>query len=49
MNIKINLPKDNKIAEFRAKIILECIKMQEISSRKKNLVLKEMIEFLELN
>jgi len=48
MNIKINLPKNNKIVEFRAKLIMESIKNQEVSSKKKNLILQEMIKFLEM-
>ena len=47
MNIKINLPEHNKIAEFRAKLIMECIKNQEVSSKKKNLILEELIKKLE--
>ena len=47
MNIKINLPEHNKIAEFRAKLIMECIKQQNISSKKKNLILEELIKKLE--
>ena len=47
MNIKINLPEHNKIAEFRAKLIMECIKQQDISSKKKNLILEELIKKLE--
>ena len=39
MNIKINLPEKNNIAEFRAKLIMESIKKQVVSSKKKNLIL----------
>lgn len=47
MNIKINLPEHNNISEFRAKLIMECIKQQEVPSKKKNLILEELIKFLE--
>ncbi len=49
MNIKINLPEHNNIAEFRAKLITECIKQQNISPKKKNLILEELIKKLESN
>ena len=49
MNIKINLPEQNNIAEFRAKLIMESIKQQEVSSKKKNLILEELINKLESN
>jgi len=47
MNIKINLPDNNNIIELRARLILESIKKQEVSSEKKNLILKEIIKVLE--
>ena len=47
MNIKINLPEHNNIAEFRAKLIMESIKKEQVSNQKKNLILKEMIKVLE--
>jgi len=47
MNIKINLPEHNKIAEFRAKLIMESIKQQDVSAKKKNLILEELIKKLE--
>lgn len=46
MNIKINLPENNNIADLRAKLILESIKKQEVSNEKKNLILKEIIKIL---
>ena len=49
MNIKINLSEHNKIAEFRVKLIMESIKQQEVSSKKKNLILEELIKKLEGN
>lgn len=49
MNIKINLPEHNNIAEFRAKLIMESIKKQVVSSKKKNLILEELIKKLEGN
>ena len=49
MNIKINFPEHNKIAEFRAKLIIEDIKNQEVSPKKKNLILEELIKKLESN
>ena len=49
MDIKINLPEHNKIAEFRAKLIIESIKQQDISPKKKSLILEELIKKLESN
>lgn len=49
MDIKINLPEHNNIAEFRAKLIIESIKRQDVSSKKKNLILEELIKELESN
>ena len=49
MNIKINLPEHNNIAEFRAKLIIESIKQQDVSPKKKNLILEEIIKKLESN
>ena len=49
MNIKINLPEHNKMAEFRAKLIIESIKQQDISPKKKSLILEELIKKLESN
>lgn len=49
MNIKLNLPEQNNISEFRAKLIMESIKQQEVSSKKKNFILEELIKKLESN
>jgi len=49
MNLKINLPESNNIAELKARLILESINKQEISNEKKNLVLKEIIRILKKN
>ena len=49
MSIKINLPEHNRIAEFRAKLIMESIKKLDVSPKKKNLILEELIKKLESN